>query len=121
MSNLKKEVKENLVASFHLSNNPIKNVGNNVLLDCEFYRSEDVTDCINTVMAMDSDMYLDLLIEKNKYKGQGDVYFSSNVVGDFYKLCKNLKEKEAELIIEHGVLAVYNEEKEDYKILKEIE
>lgn len=120
MINLKKEVKENLVASFHLNNNPIKNIGNNVLLDCEFYRSEDVNDCINTFMAMDSDMYLDLLIEKNKYKGEGDVYFSSNVVGDFYKLCRELKERETELIIDHGVLAVYNEENSKYKILKEI-
>lgn len=116
-----KGMKENLVVSFHLDNTPLGNSGNNVLLECELYRSEEVSDCIDTVLSINSDLYLDLLIEKGKYKGDGDIYFSSNVVDDFYKLSRELKEKTKELIITNGVLASFNEDKGDFKILKEIE
>ena len=120
MENWIKGMKENLVVSFHLDNLPMGNFGDNVLLPCELYRSEEVSDCIDTFALIDSDLYLDLLIEKNKYKGSGDVYFSSNVVDDFYKLSRELKENKKELIITNGVLASFNEGKGNFKILKEI-
>jgi len=111
---------ENLVVSFHLEDTPIGNDGSDVLLRCELYRSENVEDCIETLMLIDSDLYLDLLIEKGKYNGDGDVYFSSNIVDDFYKLSRGLKEKTKKLIVENGVLASYNEENGESLILKEI-
>jgi hypothetical protein len=112
--------KENLVISFYIGEQPIGNDGSNVLLQCELYRSDDVDDCIETVLSMDSDLYLDLLIEKGKYNGDGDVYFSSNIIDDFYKLSRQLKEKTKRLIITDGVLASYNEKDGSFKIIKEI-
>jgi len=112
--------KENLVVSFYLNEAPIGNDGTNVLLKCELYRSEDVDDCIETTLGIDSDLYLDLLIEKGNYKGDGDVYFSSNIIDDFYKISRELKEKTRKLIIEDGVLASYNESNGNFKIIKEI-
>jgi hypothetical protein len=114
------KMKENLVVSFYLGNTPLGNSGTNVVLECELYRSEEVSDCIDTTLSINSDLYLDLLIEKSNYKGDGEVYFSSNVVDDFYKLSRELKEKTKELVITEGVLASFNEVKGDFKILKEI-
>lgn len=111
---------ENLVISFYLGEPPVGNDRNDVLLKCELYRSDDVDDCIETVLSIDSDLYLDLLIEKGKYNGSGDVYFSSNIIDDFYKISRELKEKTKRLVITDGVLASYNESNGDFKIIKEI-
>ena len=121
MKNLKKIMKENLVASFCLDNTPIGNKGSKVLLDAELFKSEDVSKCIYTKIAIDSDDYLDLLITKSNYKGDGTVYFSSNIIDDFDILSEKIERKEiSEIVVTSGVVAAFDEEGGDYELLKEI-
>jgi hypothetical protein len=121
MKNLKKIMKENLVASFCLDNTPIGNKGSKVLLDAELFKSEDVSKCIYTKIAIDSDDYLDLLITKGNYKGDGTVYFSSNIIDDFEILSEKIERKEiSEIVVTSGVVAAFDEEGGDYELLKEI-
>ena len=121
MKNLKKIMKENLVASFCLDNTPIGNKGSKVLLDAELFKSEDVSKCIYTKIAIDSDDYLDLLITKSNYKGDGTVYFSSNIIDDFEILSEKIERKEiSEIVVTSGIVAAFDEEGGDYELLKEI-
>lgn len=121
MKNLKKVMKENLVASFCLDNTPIGNKGSKVLLDAELFKSEDVAKCIYTKIAIDSDDYLDLLITKSNYKGNGTVYFSSNVLDDFDVLSEKIETKEiSEIVVTTGIVAAFDEEEGNYELLKEI-
>jgi hypothetical protein len=121
MKNLKKIMKENLVASFCLENTPVGNKGNRVVLDAELFKSEDVSSCIYTKVAINSDIYLDLLIEKNNYKGYGDVYFSTNIVDDFNVMCKKIETNEiSEIDVESGIVAAFDEENGGYELIKEI-
>ena len=111
---------ENLIVSFNINETPIDNNSNYVLLYAEIYRSEDVSDCITKKVCMDIDMYLDLIIEKNKIKDivDGDgIYFSSNILGNLDTINED---NELNRIITDGVLAIYNEEKQKSLILKEI-
>jgi len=110
--------KENLVFSFYLSNHPIGQFKDYVVLMGELYRYDNISDCITTSAYMDTDMYLDLILEKkNNFEGiEGDFIFTSGVIGNFKKLSKPDREKVINL--NNGILGVYK--KEEFKILKEI-
>ena len=111
---------ENLIVTFNINETPIDNNSNYVMLYAEIYRSEDVSDCITKKIYMGMDMYLDLLIEKNKVKDIADgdgIYFSSNILGNLDAIDENT---ELDKVITDGVLAIYNEEKQESLILKEI-
>lgn len=111
---------DNLIVTFNINETPIDNNSNYVLLNAEIYRSEEVSDCITKKVYMNMDMYLDLLIEKNKVKDIADrdsIYFSSNILGNLDAIDENT---ELNKVITDGVLAIYNEEKQESLILKEI-
>lgn len=109
--------KENLVFSFYLSNHPIGQFKDYVVLMGELYRYDNISDCITTSAYMDTDMYLDLILEKNNFEGiEGDFIFTSGVIGNFKKLSK--PDRERVINLNNGILGVYK--KEEFKILKEI-
>lgn len=112
-----KKGKENLVFTFYMSDLPIDNFKDYVILSGELYRYDEVSDCVTTSAYMNMDMYLDLVLEKMKHKDQeGDFMFTSGIIGKFKKLskpgCKKI------IYLESGVLGVYK--KEEFQMIKEI-
>jgi len=109
--------KENLVFTLYMSNPPINNFKDYVILSGDLYRHSNVSDCITTYAYMNTDMYLDLILDKIKYKDQeGDFIFTSGVIGNFKKLSK--PERKKNIYLESGILGIHK--KEEFKVIKEV-
>lgn len=111
-----KKMRENLLACFYIKNTPISSENKKIVVPGEIFKTDDVDCCCDIDIEIPVDMYLDMLLEKNTYKGDGDIYFSSQVFGDFEKYNKIIKK----VVLDNGILSAYNEEKGSYTILKEI-
>lgn len=111
---------ENLLVMFKMDIAPTSNSDGFVSIKSELFKHEDTNCSVEVEALMHIDDYLDLIIEKNNCTKKGDVYFTCNIIDDFYKLSKKLLRKETKLVLKTGILSVINEKKNKYKILKQI-
>lgn len=115
-----KKQEENLLVMFKMDTVPTSSADGFVSIKAELFKHKDTNCSVEIEALMDVDDYLDLIIEKNNCFGKGGVYFTSNIIDDFYRLSKKLIKKETSLILTTGILSLINEKKKSYEILKQI-
>lgn len=111
--------KENLIVNFNMDDKPIAQQDGFVVFDAEMFKYLDYKESTSVLLGLESDFYLDLLLELKKYKGDDDVIFCANILDNFEELKKKINVDNAAITVGSGVLASFDDEN-NFTVIKEI-
>lgn len=106
-----KEIKtdDKIIVHFDLIDEPIRNEGKGVIIPGEAYLIDNVDNSYDVNVFIDTDMYLDILNEKNKKK-YDDYYFTNCIFGKFYRLKQDMLDESSYIEINQGILCARNDD-----------
>lgn len=113
----KKSKKSNLVLYFNLLDTPISSNEDFIFVNAMLFEYGYEKKCIEVVIPLDVNFYLDCLLYKNVFNTFTELYFSHGFIGNINKICNRGYIKN--LYVDNGVINGVNIEK-DFKLLKEI-
>jgi len=101
------KIEDKIIVHFDLIDEPIRNEGSGVVMPGEAYLINDVENSYNINLFLDTNLYLDILSEKNKKK-YDDYYFTNCIFGKFYRLKEDMLDESSYIEVNQGILCARN-------------
>lgn len=102
---------ENLVINADFSNPVVKQLRNITVVRAEIFRYSDPTKFSDIIIGINTDLYLDMLLDINKIKDKENlsIFFATSIEDDYEKVVRESESKEY-LVFSDGMLTTLDKE-----------
>lgn len=102
---------ENLVINADFSNPVVKQLRNITVVRAEVFRYSDPTKFSDIIIGINTDLYLDMLLDINKIKDKSDlsIFFATSIEDDYNKVVDESNNKQY-LVFNDGMLSTIDKE-----------